>query len=75
MTKAKTKSRRVWPPRTPTDIDNETWFYEERKGLFVVRQLRNPKCVLVQGDSFCLPWRAIEQAVDRRRAAKRRAKR
>ena len=51
---------------TPINVNKQTWLYAERKGLCVVRQLRNPKRHLVQGDLFYLPWAKVEKAMKSR---------
>lgn len=47
----------------PINVNPETWMYAERKGLCVVRQIRNPAGTLVQGDMFYLPWGKIAKAM------------
>jgi hypothetical protein len=67
---------RGWP-RSPRTVNKETWFYEEKKGLCIVRQIRDTKGRLVKADLFHLPWRFVLKAAKtpaavRRRMAKRR---
>jgi hypothetical protein len=59
-------------PTSPRSVNKSTWLYEEKKGLTVVRQLRNPQGVLVQSDFFHIPWRFILAAAKTPAAAKRR---
>lgn len=54
----------------PQQVDASTWFYEEPKGICVVRQLRNKDDVLVQSDMFYLPWRKVAASVERWRRRK-----
>lgn len=50
----------------PINVNKQTWLYAERKGLCVVRQLRNPKGDLVQSDLFYIPWGRLEKAMKSR---------
>jgi hypothetical protein len=50
----------------PININRQTWLYAERKGLCVVRQLRNPTDDLVQSDLFYIPWAKVEKALKQR---------
>ena len=59
-------------PLEPQGVDKSTWLYFERKGVCVVRQIRNKEDVLVQSDMFYLPWRSILTAAKVRRRAKSR---
>jgi hypothetical protein len=69
-----TKSER-FPARSPRRIDNLSWFYEERKGLFVVAETRlhldGERVVTRQ---VTIPWRLLCNAVDRYRRAKAKRK-
>ena len=49
----------------PINVDRETWMYAESRGLCVVRQLRDPRGVLVQGDMFYLPWHRVRFALSK----------
>ncbi len=52
----------------PQDIDGETWFYDSRRGLLVVREVRD-NGVYIRTDQFTIPWRAVVDAVRRHNAA------
>lgn len=54
----------------PQNVDRYTWYYEEPKGICVIRQLRNKDDVLYQSDTFYLPWKKLETSVERYRDAK-----
>lgn len=70
MAKKKTTERKpAAQSLNPQNVDRQTWYYEERKGICVVRQIRSPDDELVQADMFYLPWRKIEASVKRWRAA------
>ena len=58
----------------PYDINEDVWYYEEKKGLILVHQIRNKN-----GDYICtaqidLPWRKIEASLLRQKARRRAAK-
>lgn len=61
-------------PVEPQSVDESTWCYFEKKGLCVVRQLRDAQGVLKQSDMFYLPWRLILKAADVRGPRKPRAR-
>ena len=54
----------------PQNVNTSTWYYEERRGICVVRQIRDKDDVLRQSDTFYLPWKKIEASVDRYRDSK-----
>lgn len=56
---------------SPVPVDRGTWFYCERRGVCVVRQIRDKDDKLVQGDMFYLPWRKLIEAVDNHRREQR----
>ncbi len=60
-------------PLEPQNVNASTWLYFERKGVCVVRQIRDKDDVLRQSDMFTLPWRFIEAAAAVRRRAKTRS--
>jgi hypothetical protein len=49
----------------PQTIDNETWFYEDRKGLLIVHEFRTDAGLYVRTDQFVIPWRMVTAAVQR----------
>ena len=57
-------------PRSPRNVNRETWFYEEPSGLVIVRQLHSPRGELVHADIFTVPWRFVERAVANHRRIK-----
>ena len=59
-------------PTHPRNVDKRTWFYEEKKGLCVVRQIRDSGGELLQGDIFHIPWKFITAAARTPAAARRR---
>ena len=47
----------------PIIVDQNTWMYAERRGLCVVRQIRNRQGDLVLSDICYLPWPKIRRAL------------
>lgn len=58
-------------PTKPRQIDELSWFYEQRAGLVLV----NEPIAGARTTTITIPWRKIEAAVDRRRALKRKPRR
>lgn len=52
--------------RAPTDVDDNTWFYEEMGGLLVVHQVIDNSGQHLSTDTFTIPWRKIQAALKRR---------
>lgn len=48
----------------PQHIDDETWFYEDRKGLLIVHEIRTAGSY-VRTDQFMIPWQKLTAAVRR----------
>lgn len=59
-------------PTHPRNVDKRTWFYEEKKGLCIVRQHRNARGDLMNGDIFYIPWKFITAAAKTPSAARQR---
>ncbi len=55
----------------PQNVDRHTWYYEERKGLLVVREVRG-KDGYVCTEQFVIPWKMVAASVKRREIAKRK---
>lgn len=51
----------------PQHTSDETWFYDDKRGLLVVHECRKDG-EFVQTDQFVIPWRAIDAAIKRRKA-------
>lgn len=49
----------------PQSINAETWFYEDRKGLLIVHEVRTDADAYVRTDQFLIPWRMVTAAVER----------
>lgn len=70
--------KRVSYSREPISVDDGTWFYEERGGLTVVRQIHHGGRYHLT-EQFRIPWRKLEptirrhQAIKRAKAAKRKS--
>ena len=59
----------------PIDIDENTWYYHERKGICVVRQIKNKQTKeLVQVDMFYLPWNKLYKSVEQYKINKKTKK-
>ncbi len=56
---------------SPQHVDHSTWYYEEPKGVCVVRQIRL-EGVLRHSDMFYLPWKMLMASIDRKRAVLKR---
>lgn len=46
------------------NVNKDTWMYAEKKGLCVVRRIRNPDSVglITQTDMFYIPWGKVKKA-------------
>ena len=49
----------------PQTIDAESWFYEDRKGLLIVHEIRTDTGQYVRTDQFTIPWRFVTAAAKR----------
>ena len=58
----------------PQNVAEGTWYYEERKGLLVVHEVRDPKGRLLQVEQFTIPWRTIAASVKRNKPKPKRTK-
>lgn len=47
----------------PQNIDNETWFYDDPRGLRVVRRTITAERIITE--QFVIPWRMVIAAVER----------
>jgi len=46
----------------PQEIDEHNWYYEEKKGIFIVHEvIQYGNCV--QADTFTIPWKNIKQSL------------
>lgn len=62
-------------PIYPLMLSNNTWLYEDSKGVTIVHEFRNDKSgVLFRCDQIKLPWPQLCTAVDSHRRARRRRK-
>jgi len=50
--------------KEPINIDNDTWYYEEPKGICVVRRVRNSEGIPITTEQFYLPWKKLLQSVE-----------
>jgi competence CoiA-like predicted nuclease len=49
----------------PQVIDAESWFYEDRKGLLIVHEIRTDDGSYIRTDQFTIPWRFVVASVKR----------
>ncbi len=59
------KKRTLNHPGDPKMIDEETWFYENRKGLLVVHEIRDGLNRYIHTDQFTIPWKLVIAAAQR----------
>ena len=61
-----------FPSLKPFDVDRHTWFYEEKRGLNVVREVLDSegKLLNVQTQVFYMPWSKILRSAKRWAAQK-----
>lgn len=50
--------------REPQNITEETWYYEEKRGLNVIHEIRQLG-VYLRTDTILLPWRKVLNSVKR----------
>lgn len=50
----------------PTVIDGENWFYDEKRGIRFVHEVRNGR-EYIRTDQILIPWRIVHEASERRR--------
>ena len=67
------KKPETFPGRTPIDLADDLWFYEERGGLLVVKEIRI-NGVYHHTEQIRLPWARVARSSLRWLAKKRRAK-
>lgn len=49
----------------PHNINDVTWFYDDRKGLLVIHEIRGADSSYIRTDQFVIPWRMVTAAVRR----------
>lgn len=50
--------------RTPQHIDAQTWYYEERRGIYVLRMVAGEdgyRCT----ETFTIPWKILRESIKR----------
>jgi len=50
----------------PISIDKNTWYYEEVKGVCVVREVRDKEDNLIQTEQFYIPWKRLLESLGRK---------
>jgi len=60
---AKTKNKLSLSPQ---HIDGDTWYYEESKGIDVVRQVRNSTREVIATERFMIPWELLRKSLARK---------
>lgn len=56
---AKKKIVQQKPSNEPQHVDGDTWFYEAKSHVLVVRQVRDKAGAQIQTDQIKLPWRKL----------------
>ena len=51
---------------SPQHVDEDTWFYEERRGILVVRRVYNAGGEFVQTEQFMIPWSKLRASLNRK---------
>lgn len=57
--------------REPQTVDKETWYYEERKGLLVVHEIRLEDGGYLRTDQFVIPWRMLVESTKQHKQKRR----
>lgn len=55
----------------PQHIDEETWYYEDTKGLIVLRDVHGDDGKRRRTDQFTIPWKMIMTSVERHMTPRR----
>lgn len=50
----------------PIEIDDDNWYYEEKKGICIVHQVRDRTKIHKQTDQFYIPWPKLLNSVKRK---------
>ena len=50
----------------PMKIDDDNWYYEEKKGICVVHQVKDGKREYLKTDQFYIPWKRLLESVKRK---------
>ena len=50
--------------KEPINIDKHTWYYEENKGICVVREVLDKDGNYIQTEQFYLPWKKLMQSIE-----------
>lgn len=52
--------------RDPQDVTPQLWYYEEKRGLLIVHEIRDAKTdAFIRTDQTLIPWRMIKASVKR----------
>ena len=51
---------------SPINVDDDNWYYEEKKGICVVHRARDEQGNHLQTDQFYIPWKRILESVKRK---------
>jgi hypothetical protein len=49
----------------PMNIDEDNWYYEERRGIVIVHQHRDSEGNIVSGSQITIPWRKLRASLNR----------
>lgn len=51
----------------PQNVDSDTWYYEEKRGILVVHQTRDANGKWVKTDQFLIRWPMLRASLARQR--------
>jgi hypothetical protein len=58
------------PSREPQNVDKQTWYYEYKGSVLVVREVRSTLGNYLVTEQFRIPWRLLEKSMKRCRSRK-----
>jgi hypothetical protein len=51
----------------PQTIDESSWYYEEKKGIEIVHEIKNKDGSYLRTDFILIPWRKLKESLRRKR--------
>ncbi len=52
----------------PQNVSPSCWYYEEKKGINVVYEIRDKNGNYIRTDQFIIPWSKIFKSVERKKS-------
>jgi hypothetical protein len=68
--KARPKRGRGALSLNPQHVATDCWYYEERRGINVVKEIRTPQGDYIRTEQFVIPWRMLQASLARRGGGK-----